>query len=111
MTILHTMVLKVCDGALVLMVYLILLDYIRLDPEFNKSYDAPRGTGNPMEIDREKTKHAYERALNRKFKENPFKTPIGTTGQIAKGKISKAKNWIVNKMAKWYSNTRANNRG
>ena len=79
--------------------------------EFDKSYDAPRGTGNPMEIDREKTKHAYERALNRKFKENPFKTSMETIGQFAKGKISKAKNWIVSKMANWYSSTRANNRG
>ena len=83
--------------------------YTTMLNEFNRSYDTLRGTGNPMgKLIVKKTKYAHERALNRKFKENPFKTSMGTIGQFAKGKISKAKNWIVNKMAKWYSSSRAN---
>lgn len=78
--------------------------------EFNKSYDAPHGAGNPLEINREKERHAYELALKKKFKANPFQTSMETIGQFAKGKIAKAKNWIVNKMANWYSSSRASRR-
>lgn len=85
-------------------------DYNTFLNQFNESYDAPRGTGNPLEINREKERRAYELALKKKFTANPFRTSMETIGQFAKGKIAKAKNWVINKMANWYSSSRASRR-